>query len=318
MLKKIKKGSIDLLKRIYWLFSLAVARVFMKKTCSDYNKRYIIILGGIGDFLYALGFLRAYKRYCKEKEICVIVPHNKVELLELYQDEPFQYMSMSNHMYKVIKRVTWSVWGTLFLKKQNNISLMHPGLIYAAGVGNVSKIPNVNSVNIMKYADLELPENAVFSNPVIPKVNIDSIIKEYNLQKQKTVVLCPFANTIKEIEVEFYQELTIQLTEKGFKVIVNTPTNTNYSIVGAQNVDCTMKELASLANYCGYVVGVRSGALDYLHFSEAKLVALYPYGYDAMPFVDINVIVKKEEKKEYLMKNDLEIDIEAVKHLLDL
>ena len=69
-----------------------------------------------------------------------------------------------------------------------------------------------------------------------------------------------------------------------------------------------MDEVADFANSGGCVVGVRSGLLDLLMYTECKLVAVYAGGEPLREFFDLNMLPeKKADLLQISVNSDKEI-----------
>ncbi len=144
----------------------------------------------------------------------------------------------------------------------------------------VIKLCNHNDISF-----LELVVHAVFGKenlhiqlPQFMDINSDEckkIIREYELVNNKIVLLAPYANTyINELEPEWWNNLVLELNKKGYQVFTNAGANEE-AISGTSKIFIPFNCLAPICEYCGSVIGMRSGLFDVLAFSTCRKIIIY-------------------------------------------
>ena len=115
--------------------------------------------------------------------------------------------------------------------------------------------------------------------PSIPQRNIGIFVNEYGLLKGKTVILSPFANSanaIGRLPMELFEEIAERLKEKGYICVTNLDPVNKTPIKGTKGIIIGLADALTLVEYCGYVVGIRSGYLDFVSLSKCRIIAVYP------------------------------------------
>ena len=118
-----------------------------------------------------------------------------------------------------------------------------------------------------------LPEPARFSEDTL---FVEQLFKERHLKKQKTVLLIPYANSLDNLPVEFWETLTKQLNARGYTVCTNSSGNNELPIRGSCPVYIPYKELRPFLEMAGYSISFRCGLSDILSGIQHTKIVLYP------------------------------------------
>ncbi len=136
-----------------------------------------------------------------------------------------------------------------------------------------------NMLDIYKYQMFELGESAIIRYPdnesKAQEAFCKKIFTEKGLKVGRTVILSPFANTIKEYPKSFWRELAVNLQELGFSVATNCGPN-EIEIQGTIRLSPKFDEVEGFMDCAGYFVGLRSGFCDLICNSRAKKIIIYP------------------------------------------
>lgn len=106
--------------------------------------------------------------------------------------------------------------------------------------------------------------------------SIETMLMQNGFEKGKTILLVPHALCFGDnvVPPQFWTILVDQLHSKGFRAIFNSDKTIVPQI---PSIFLPITESVHLANYCGNVIGSRTGFLDVLSaFSSAKIQAIYP------------------------------------------
>lgn len=218
-------------------------------------------------------YLRDYfqKNNLKEENTTIVVVRNSLKnVLELFGFSNFKVIT--DQQSKELRDLL-----NFFDCRLLNVHYMHYwGLEYQ----RVIKLCNHNDISF-----LELVVHAVFGKenlhiqlPQFIDINSDEckkIIQEYELVNDKTVLLAPYANTyINELEPEWWNNLVLELNKKGYQVFTNAGANEE-AISGTSKIFIPFNCLAPICEYCGSVIGMRSGLFDVLAFSTCRKIIIY-------------------------------------------
>lgn len=237
-----------------------------------------------GDLCYALSFLGEYRKKVENdhndnqenqlKHITILgCPH----LSDIYECFDGSYDKIIYTSERQNSELLWffkhSHWGQIVYIKLNNKILITDTFFYIDTA--MQRVKGLTANNIMKYAVYDLDDQAKMVFPEIGDQDIQKYISDLNIIRGKTVILNPYANSISGIPAEFYQRLSDLLIESGYVVVTNVSEHFKTAVLGTKPLACSMPEAYRLAEYCGFVVGTRSGFMDFIISSNCKIVAVY-------------------------------------------
>ena len=95
---------------------------------------------------------------------------------------------------------------------------------------------------------------------------------DYVLDKKRTIILAPHANTHANLEKTFWERLASELIGKGYVLYTNVASPREKVIAGTAPMTTTFNELIYLAETVNCFIGLRSGIFDLLAFTNARLL----------------------------------------------
>lgn len=141
-------------------------------------------------------------------------------------------------------------------------------------------LEGIHGFNIFSESMVQLGFNEedfnTLQRPSFDRENADIIFKENNLKKHKTVVLAPYAKTIKPIPIKFWEKLANELLKKGFVVCTNSVGKTEPPISKTTPVFVPFSSAAPFLENAGAVIGLRSGFLDVVSYADCLKISLHP------------------------------------------
>lgn len=119
----------------------------------------------------------------------------------------------------------------------------------------------------------------VFNFKSIPRyteINFNKTNKYYNIKisPQNTIIISPYANSVKIYSDRFWIRLIDKLRKIGFQVIVNC--GKQEKSFGCERIFFYYKDAKSILEYAGYFIGLRSGLCDIVSSIDCIKVVLYP------------------------------------------
>lgn len=105
-------------------------------------------------------------------------------------------------------------------------------------------------------------------------VAVKEIFKEHHLVPGKTVILAPYANTVGELPVRFWEEIVKKLQEMGYSTVTNIA-GSQKSIKGTCGLNIPLPAVGTYLEYAGYFLALRSGLCDIAGQAECRQVVLY-------------------------------------------
>lgn len=97
----------------------------------------------------------------------------------------------------------------------------------------------------------------------------------YLLDKERTIILMPYAYSQKNLEESFWTRLVLELIKKNKSYIIlytNVASSREKVIPGTAPLITTLPELVYLAEKINCFIGLRSGIFDLLVFTNARLL----------------------------------------------
>lgn len=95
---------------------------------------------------------------------------------------------------------------------------------------------------------------------------------------EKTIILSPYANTVTDLPVTFWEELAERLAEKGYHIFTNSCGDEEPVIKNTKGIFLTYAEMITTLQYAAGFIAVRSGLCDIIGHVPCKKVILYPEG----------------------------------------
>ena len=158
-----------------------------------------------------------------------------------------------------------------------NIQLLHTGVLtYRIWSRLLTKLNYTWLSHYRELFDIS-PETA----PLFPDISVEckervqSFYEVNHLKKGKTVVLAPYANTIRNFPVAFWKTLTASLKASGYSVCTNVANEQEKPIEGTIPLIMGLNEMKEALEYAGYFIGIRSGLCDIVGNCGCKKFILY-------------------------------------------
>ena len=249
-------------------------RIYTKLKTASSSKQFVFLHYTANGDAFIIGlYLRDYfkKNNLNEESTTIVVVRNSLKsILRLFGFSNFKVITdqQSKYLRSLLS----------FIDCRNlNIHYMHYwGLDYQ----QVIRLCNHNDISFLELIVYAVfgKENLNIQKPQFMDIHSEEckqIIKKYNLLKDKTIFLAPYANTyIDELELEWWNNLVLELNKKGYKVFTNAGANEE-AISGTSKIFIPFSCLAPITEYCGSVIGMRSGLFDVLAFSTCKKIIIY-------------------------------------------
>lgn len=154
---------------------------------------------------------------------------------------------------------------------------------------NILRIPlNSRPVNLVSIQD---------------KYFIDNFIDINKIQKNNTVILNPYANSINDIPISLYEDITIRLNQMGYKVFTSV-IGTQKAIKNTFPVKFQLNHTIQILNYCGYLIGTRSGFFDLSINSSALICVIDSISYKWSDFYRLSSWNLNEKLYEFRYKTN--------------
>lgn len=233
---------------------------------------YVFCPFNIGDFLINGGLCHALLKK-KRKQTCILIVRDRFANcgLNFVGVKEVQYIS-STLMYLIRQYIYATgeyetdnyVYGHFQMKA--NREDWSIGLIWNE---------NLSFVNRYKENVFGLPLDTELIPPIIePPTDFQKqrLHSDYVLDKKRTIILTPYANSTKNLEENFWEKLASELIGKGYVLYTNVADPQEKVMAGTAPMVTTFNELIYLAEKVNCFIGLRSGIFDLLAFTNARLL----------------------------------------------
>jgi len=243
-------------KGIYYLLISYVS--FGLYSCEE-DERIIVCPYGIGDLVYnAELFERYYQTH--GKKLVYGIPQKYEGIMQRY-----------NKKYFIVPTKVLSLFKVIF-KNLGKIKCYHNAIT------DYRNQYNLNRLRDKRETLLELIEsNLELKNQGLPSeiVNINRQWHRDGGGEQKCIIF-PEANSMTEINVEFWIDIARFLESEGFEVYFNKTRELDTRLSTYKTIDCTLDKIFDYVDEYGYLISMRSGICDLLIRSSAKKIVVYP------------------------------------------
>ena len=166
----------------------------------------------------------------------------------------------------------------------------------------------MNFMDFMAGGVLNLKKPYLFSNEIKRNHEMHFSGKE--------VILAPYANSIPDFSMHFWERLAMLLQEKGYLVYTNGDGEMEPPVKGTKSIFLPIDEMSSALEESAAFIAIRNGLCDLLSGAGCKKVILYPekavrfgwiheyYGLKEMGLLKdgVELIYREEEEGELLGK----------------
>ena len=273
----------------------------------DRHTVYYIPHIGLGDYCLALGYLESFKKQYDVEHITLLVPANRKEVARFYPcwdsllvlKWPFYIgiacfggIPFGRTIHRMTKRIR-SIYPCIHLNRwllYDNPALSMDGMIKLI---------------------LKLPCGEERKAPKVPKTDIHHIVDCYSLPQGKTILLNPYTSGVgvAEIKNDFYLKMAKVLTANGFTVATILGSEKQMPISGTSGLVTSLAEAWYLAQWCGWVIGTRSGFFDFIRFAGCNIIGIYEPSYKLKEIYSLELPNREDHVHEYILKSGHEDEI---------
>ena len=284
-------------------YSLALAKDLLRHITVDKDILYIFCPFSIGDILNCGGLCHAILKK-KRKKACVMILPDRFKnsgAINFVGVKEIRYMPQM--LMDFIKRYIYVtrdyetdnfIYGHFPVKQNTNLLIWNQ---------------NLSFVNRWKENAFGLPLNAEFLPPMIdPPTDYQKqrLHDNYILDKERTIILAPYANSIANLEQSFWEKFVYELAKrnKDYVIYTNVAASHEKVIPSTAPIITTFQELTYLAEKVKCFIGLRSGIFDLLAFTNARLLYILNNILDW--YFDLNVNFNHTNSKAFYLTSALE------------
>lgn len=251
-----------------------------KMTNKDFQ--YVSCLGGIGDTVYLLSLLNAYKKQMNVTNVRFFIRINHEPILKMYQIDPKNIIIVDENKALLMQKMKY--------KKIHNYIYGHP-------IREVLFPENL--LDLQGVTLLDLYKTCVFHIDVASKV--EKPIPSYNIldKNNKCFIIAPSCVSTPPIGIIFWERLVeiLRVEFPDHEIYTNVKDDNELVVKGTEALCTDLEELCYLAaNSCCFI-SVRSGICDLLAMLGVNMIVLYP---------EESSVYKKYNFKEFHLFNDID------------
>lgn len=270
---RVLEDKSSLVKRSIWKVRRGERIYYSLKKKYGFDVHIFIARGGTGDSYLNGLFLDSYAKKKKIENYVVagdargLLPVlalfgiNNVKILSTKEVEELQQYYMFFYVEDITHLFPWK--HTLYLnrcraKMRSPFTFIETYIYYTY-------------CNMVSLEDAAKPVFARLSNEIIERC------KKKGIEKQKTVIAAPFANTVNYLPIWFWNRVFSGLRERGYKVLVNIDETRDINpFMDTESIFFDYKELEAVLKYAGFFLALRSGLCEITSSVDCSQVILYP------------------------------------------
>ncbi len=195
-----------------------------------------------------------------------------------------------------------------FLGKKAFTTVVHPASFYFSIFPYMEGFRQLNFMNFMASGVLNIKQPYLLSVKRNKKTKL--------ILTGNEIILAPYANSVPDFPLHFWEILTEKLCKKGYIVYTNGDGELELAIKGTNTIFLPIDEMYSVLEQCAAFISIRNGLCDLVAEANCKKVILYPdkatrfstvqdyYGLKNMGLLKngIEMVYKEQEEKELLQE----------------
>lgn len=244
----------------------AIAYIVRLKQIKREEDIYILTNSPIGDTVYSMAFIKAFKESHPDKSVVILGYKSRDSIYRLYKNS-FHKIEYVDSEHKNIMAI---------LRRKALIRILKRYNIYSAYPYFYRKVPfntGETTLDVIKRDLLALEYDANIQLPIVPSQIITSI-DNFNEIKSRVAILNPYSTSMYGIEMGIYEAIAEFLISQGFVVYTNA-LSTQQTIKNTYRLECSIYELYEICKHIPLVVSTRSGIIDFLISSSCNFYVYY-------------------------------------------
>lgn len=267
------------------------------------NSFHIIVCNHIGDFIFTMGYVKAYKEQNHLSQITIIAAQKFEPIFERYQLENISFCACSTGWLNRFEEVDRYVSGRLMYRSLADVLMIAPGNNFIMGYHSILPIVNITGLtlrDLLAYGNMRLLPDACYETISAPRIRG---------KKEKKILICPDAQMLQWKEKEqFFKMLQEAAQQMGYETVVNI----SHNKIGLEVFFDHCIEYTA-------VIGMRSGLLDLAANAGSFTIALYPPEYATyMHFYNIQKMNPQTSCAQYLLTDQISYDVKQILNMCEV
>ena len=268
-----------LCRALYYFFAVPFRALrglcLCKRLFPDSRILYVVPYQGIGDIMATLGSLREYVKKNGFQSAKVFYTKAYSELCSFYDFDFAEKDEISVRDYRMLARFFCTWFGLSSLKKKRNVLFTDTWAYLSWNWEMAFSMRNFGVFRFIREGIMGLGECGEIERPCIPEILKEEL--PIPCDGRRIAVLNPHSKTILISDSKaFYQKLAKRLAGMGYFVLSDCGRDgLDDAVEGTTGFRGNLAESFNLCRHADLVIGTRSGWLDLMALSGAKVVAVY-------------------------------------------
>lgn len=276
---------------------------FIRLTHSKRETHHVVLFPTLGDAIYALSYLNEYKQKNGIPDITIVACDYIKQVCDYYKDVYDNAIYIPKRQLRSLINFSRTIIGqNLCYRKYRE------KILFTNWVSHLSRRFEKNNpyLSMHQYIKMlyQIAPDTKAQTPLVLPANITPFLRKYEIEKGRTVLLNPYANSVSRNVTVLFEKIAEGLIEKGYTVITMTATGTQKAVYNTKAMPCTLSEAFYLAEYAGHVIGFRSGFMDVLVFAKAQIISIDDIYYEDRLMCDLEKWNVNEECHTVVYEED--------------
>lgn len=259
------------------------------------------------------------KAYPNSVNVIGVYENSGIDIANLFRIDHAEAYSLDEFRY------LWNL--SMFAKSESvHIKCMHYHVIYRH-IAILMHLEGLHGFNLLSLSEafLGIEDNAIITPPVFDnnKNILNDMFKKNNLIPGKTVLIAPYAKSVRQIPVSFWKKLVDKLSEQGYKVCTNSIGIQEPAIEGTIAMQIPHSVSVPFLEMAGITIGLRSGFQDITNTANCLKITLYPIkNFNRSIVCDINqsysIVDMYNPKNQYDMFYSIDTEGTILQNIMDI
>ena len=245
---------------------------FIKQITPNQDWLYIFLPYSLGDF-FNVGSLSLAVQKRKNKSATVLIVNERLKNLGVTYENVANIIFLPPHIMAFVREY---ICATGDYEGDNYIY----GHFRHLREGVYDWDESLNLLDRYKKDVFKIPMDTPYAKPVVPPLtdeNIAELHEKYILDKDRTIILAPYAHTTKPLDIRFWMFLAMIFTTKGYHVYTNVDGFSEQPIPGTEPISTNFRELYYISDKVKCFIGSRVGIFEFLVFTQARCITINPF-----------------------------------------
>ena len=160
----------------------------------------------------------------------------------------------------------------------SKIRIVQPYYMYAQILNKIEGYKDITFADMFYYGYFSkyISHNNYSPEKVTRVVDIEKRTEKLGIEKGKTIILSPYANSLPQIQWSVWKEIADKLQREGYKIFTNSASDSEVEVPGTEKIFFPIEDTVSILEYAGGFIAMRNGLCEVASSSNCKQVIIYP------------------------------------------